>query len=384
VFADRGCRSGLLIGEVPVEIRAWRHFDFLMMLATAALGVYGLLMIYSATLGIDGSGFDSRVFRQGIYLVVGIGLLLVLAATDYHFVGSLAWLAYGGCVILLIAVPLLGHEAFGSQRSIPLGVIDLQPSEPMKLVLAVTLARFISQNSESIRSSRVFYGSFAIALLPVCLTLIQPDLGTSLVLLAIWAGVAFVAGGRLIHFGSLGLLGALASPLLWRVMPDYQKERIFVFLDGPWKYLTGEGYNVVQALISVGSGGLTGRGYASGTQSQLHFLRVKYADFIFAVVGEELGFIGSVLLVGLLLFLLMRGLRAASIARDDFGRLLCIGVVSGLAFQSLVNIAVNLNFSPVTGVPLPLISYGGSSAMTVLASIGILQSVAMRHKRFEF
>lgn len=368
-----------------MEIRAWRHFDFLMMLATAALGVYGLLMIYSATLGIDGSGFDSRVFRQGVYLAVGIGLLLILAATDYHLLGSLAWLAYGGCLLplLLIAVRLLGHEAFGSQRAIPLGVVDLQPSEPMKLILAIFLARFLALNPESIRSPRVFYQSFAFALVPIGLTLAQPDLGTSLVLLAIWAGIAFVAGGRLIHFGSLGLLGVLASPLLWRVMPDYQKERIFVFLDGPWKYLTGEGYNVVQALVSVGSGGLTGRGYASGTQSQLHFLRVKYADFIFAVVGEELGFIGAVLLVGLLLFLFVRGLRAASIARDDFGRLLCIGIVSGLAFQSLVNIAVNVNFSPVTGVPLPLISYGGSSAMTVLASIGVLQSVVMRHKRFE-
>jgi rod shape determining protein RodA len=193
----------------------------------------------------------------------------------------------------------------------------------------------------------------------------------------------FVAGGRLVHFASLIGVGVVTSPLLWRLMPEYQKERIFVFLDGPWKYISGQGYNVVQALAGIGSGGLTGRGYASGTQSQLHFLRVKYADFIFAVVGEELGFVGAVALIALLVVLLLRGLRAASIARDDFGRLACVGVVSGLAFQAMVNIAVNVNYSPVTGITLPLISYGGSSALTVLASIGILQSVAMRHKRFE-
>jgi rod shape determining protein RodA len=218
---------------------------------------------------------------------------------------------------------------------------------------------------------------------PIGLTLIQPDLGTSLVLVAIWASIVFVAGGRPIHFASLALLGGATSPLLWQMMPEYQKERIYVFLSGPWAYFRTEGYNIIQALTSIGSGGLTGRGYLSGTQTQLHFLRVKYADFIFAVVGEELGFVGAVALIGMLLFLLMRGLRAAAIARDDFGRLVCVGIVGGLAFQALVNIAVNVNFSPVTGIPLPLISYGGSSALTVLASIGVLQSVAMRHRRFE-
>jgi rod shape determining protein RodA len=366
-----------------VEIRAWRHFDLLMLLVTVGLGVYGVLMIYSATFGIDDPGLGSRVFRQGVYLAVGLAFLLILAATDYRLVGSLSWLFYGGCVFLLVVVRLLGQAAYGSQRSIDLGLFDLQPSEPMKLALAIFLARFLATHPESIRSSRVFYTSFAIALVPIGLTLAQPDLGTSLVLAAIWFGIAFVAGGRLIHFASLALVGLAASPVLWYLMPGYQKERVFVFLDDPWNYLTGEGYNIVQALISIGSGGLTGRGFASGTQSQLHFLRVKYADFIFAVVGEELGFVGAVALIALLVFLFMRGLRAASIARDDFGRILCVGIVCGLAFQSLVNIAVNVNLSPVTGIPLPLISYGGSSAMTVLASIGVLQSVAMRHKRFE-
>ena len=366
-----------------MEIRAWRHFDVLMLLATLALGAYGMAMIYSATLDVTSGGLGSLVVRQGIYLGAGFGLLLVLASTDYRWIGSLSRLFYGGCIFLLVVVRIVGQQMYGSIRSIDLGIVDLQPSEPMKLALSIFLASYLAMHSESIRSARVFYSSFLFAAVPIGLTLIQPDLGTSLVLLAIWAGIAFVAGGRAIHFASLIAAGAAVSPLVWRFMPDYQRQRIEVFVQGPDKYMMGEGYNVWQALISVGSGGLTGRGYLSGTQSQLHFLLVRYADFIFAVVGEELGFIGSVALLGLLVFLLMRGLRAASIARDDFGRLLCVGIVSGIAFQSIVNIAVNLNLSPVTGIPLPLISYGGSSAMTVLASVGILQSVAMRHKRFE-
>jgi rod shape determining protein RodA len=367
-----------------LEQRAWRHFDVLMLLATIALAGYGLLMIHSATFDVVNTGIGSLVVRQGIYIAAGFGIMLVLASADYRWVGSFAWLFYLGCIVLLIAVRIVGKSAYGSIRSIPLGVIDLQPSEPMKLALAIFLARYLAFNPESIRSPRVFYQSFAFAALPICLTLVQPDLGTSLVLLAIWLGIVFVAGARPLHLASLVLLGGLAAPVLWQFMPGYQKERIDVFVQGPWAYLTGEGYNVVQALVSIGSGGLTGRGYLSGTQSQLHFLLVRYADFIFAVVGEELGFVGAVVLLGLLVFLFLRGLRAASIARDDFGRLLCVGIVSGLAFQSLVNIAVNVNFSPVTGIPLPLISYGGSSALTVLASIGVLQSVAMRHKRLEF
>jgi rod shape determining protein RodA len=366
-----------------VELRAWRHFDVLMLLATLALGAYGLLMIESATYDPTAGGIGSLVVRQAMYLAAGFGILLVIASTDYRWIGSLSWLFYLGCIFLLIVTRVIGKSANGSIRAIPLGVFDLQPSEPMKLALAIFLARYLALNPESIRSPRVFYQSFLIAAVPVGLTLIQPDLGTSLVLLAIWAGMAFVAGARPIHFASLLALVAAASPVVWRFMPDYQRQRIEVFLQGPDKYLSGEGYNVVQALVSIGSGGLTGRGYLSGTQNQLHFLLVRYADFIFAVVGEELGFVGAVGLLAVMIFLLMRGLRAASIARDDFGRLLCVGVVSGLAFQSLVNIAVNVNFSPVTGIPLPLISYGGSSAMTVLASIGVLQSVAMRHKRFE-
>ncbi len=367
-----------------METRAWRHFDFVMMLATLALAVYGITMVYSATLGTEGgSGLDSHVIRQIVYVVVGLVLLLVFTTTDYRLLGNIATAAYLGCVGLLGIVFVIGRVTHGARRWIPLGFTDLQPSELMKIALAIALAKYLADHQDRIRSIRVVAQSGAIALVPTALTLAQPDLGTALVFIAIWAGTIVVAGLRWLHAGLMLLVGAIIAPLAWFLMPSYMHDRIYAFLD-PYEDPLGRGYNVIQALISIGSGGLTGRGFTSGTQSQLHFLRVQYADFIFSVLAEELGFVGATCLLALFGVLLLRGFRAAAISRDAFGRLLCTGIVSGLAFQTFVNVGMNAGLLPVTGVPLPLISYGGSSAFTVLTGIGILESVAMRHKRFEF
>ena len=367
-----------------MDTRVWRHFDVVMMVATLALAVYGVAMVYSATLGTDDtSGLNPRVIRQVFYVAFGLVLLVILATTDYHVLANVAVAVYVACVALLLVVPVVGRAVYGAQRAIPLGIIDLQPSEAAKLALAIILAKFLANRQDDVRSIRVVAGSAGLALIPTALTLIQPDLGTSLVFVAIWLGMIVVAGMRWLHAILMLAAGAAAAPLAWLAMHDYMRNRILIFLD-PYQDPLGRGYNVIQALISVGSGGLTGRGFTSGTQSQLRFLRVQYADFIFSVLAEELGFIGAATLLFLVAVLLFRGLRAAGLAYDAFGRLLCVGIVSGLFFQTFVNVGMNTGLLPVTGVPLPLISYGGSSALTVLASIGVLQSVAMRHKRFQF
>ncbi len=201
--------------------------------------------------------------------------------------------------------------------------------------------------------------------------------------MAIWLGLLFAAGAPLRYFAGLVGLAAVAAPAVWLVMQDYQRQRILTFLN-PWSAPTTSGYNVIQALISVGAGGLTGRGYLSGSQSQLHFLRVQYADFIFSVLAEELGFVGAVALLVLFAIVFLRGFRAAMRSRETFGCLICCGIVTMIAYQVVVNVGMNEGLLPVTGVPLPMISYGGSSLMTFMGSLGILESVVMRHRKFEF
>ena len=367
-----------------MEFRAWRHFDWVMLLVTLLLAAYGVAMIYSATLGTEGGiGLTSLAGRQLIYNGIGLFIMLAIAATDYRLLRTLAPLLYGTTIVALALVQVLGRIAHGSQRSFALGFFDLQPSEPAKLVLTIMLARFLASRANDIGSARTVVYAALIAAVPAVLTLIQPDLGTTLVLVAVFLGIIFVAGLRRLHAFIGAAVALVCAPAVWFLLPSYMRDRVYTFLD-PYARPLDEGYNVIQAFISVGSGGVFGRGFTSGTQSQLHFLRVQYADFIFSVLAEELGFIGALVLLFLFVVLFIRGLRAALIARDGFGRLLCVGVVSNLAFQAFVNVGVNVGLLPVTGVTLPLISYGGSSVLTVFAGLGILQSVAMRHKRFEF
>jgi rod shape determining protein RodA len=366
-----------------VESRIWRHFDLPLLLTSVVLSALGVAAIYSATLGTEtNDSLDSRVIRQVIYVAVGMLIMAALATTDYRVWSNLAYPAYGLTLAALLAVNLIGRVAHGSQRSFHLVLFDVQPSELAKLVLALVLARFATTNPDGVRSWRAFGQTLLLAGAPTLLTLAQPDLGTATVFVIIWLSVVVVAGARLLHLGTVFAIALASAPLIWISMPAYQKDRVMVFIN-PQADELGSGYNVIQALISVGSGGLLGRGFLSGTQSQLHFLRVQYADFIFSVVAEEFGFVGAVILIAFLALLILRGLRVAGVSRDAFGRLVAVGIVSSLFWQTFVNAGMNVGILPVTGVPLPLISYGGSSAMTVLACIGVLQSISMRHRRFE-
>ncbi|MBI2941991.1 MAG: rod shape-determining protein RodA [Chloroflexi bacterium] len=366
------------------SLRDWRHFDLTLFGAAVLLVAYGLLMIYSATLGIeDGGALDSRVIRQAAYAAIGFCLLLLVSAMDYHMLATLAYAMYAVTIVLLTVVLITGQIFHGAQRWIDLGLFPLQPSEAAKLATALALARYLSDRGERIHQARFILRTLLFPAMPAALILAQPDVGTAAIQFAIWLGVIVVAGARFVHLGAL--LGATIAltPLAWLLMQDYMRKRVMIFLD-PASDPLGAGYNVIQALIGVGSGGLLGRGFTSGTQSQLHFLRVKYADFIFSVLAEELGFVGAMVLLALFLVVLLRGLRVMFISADTFGRLTATGLLSAILLQVSVNIGMNIGLLPVTGVTLPLISYGGSSLLTVLVSLGVLESVAMRHRKFEF
>lgn len=370
-----------------METKYWRHFDYPLFLATLLLLAYGLAMIYSASLSAaapDQSLWDLPVARQGLFTLAGLGVFLLAVIADYRILRQMALPLYLAIVFGLLVVVALGAISHGAKRWLDLGVGFLQPSELAKLVLIIALARFFSQYQKGVRRLSTLFLSLSILLPPLLLIYLQPNLGTMVVFAAIWLGMAIMAGARWLHLLALGLVGAAAAPLAYLfLLQEYMRERIRIFFNPALDPL-GAGYNVLQAEISIGSGGLLGKGFAQGTQSQLHYLRIQFTDFIFSVIGEELGFLGALALFALFIFLLWRGLRAASLSRDIFGRLLATGIVSMLLFQLFLNIGVNLRILPVTGVPLPLISYGGSSLLTVLLSLGILESIVIRHKKIEF
>jgi rod shape determining protein RodA len=362
----------------------WRHFDFWLLSATFALIGFGVAMIYSATYGTEpGASVDPRVVRQVVYALIGVVAMALLIGLDYRALANLASVLWLTAVAGLVLVLVLGRFAHGAQRWIDLGFFQLQPSEPAKLLVIIALGRYLATRRDSIHRLRTVLVSLGIALVPFFLTLAEPDLGTSLVFLAIWLGMAFAAGLRWRHIGGLAAAGLALLPLAWNLVPGYMRARVLIFLD-PYSQPLDEGYNIIQAQISVGSGGWLGRGFLSGTQSQHHFLRVQYADFIFSVLAEELGFVGAMVLFALFAIVLGRALRAAYLASEPFGRLLAVGVVSMLMFQLFVNVGMNVSLLPVAGIPLPFISFGGSSLITFMAAIGVVESITMRHRRFEF
>ena len=286
-------------------------------------------------------------------------------------------------LILLILVMLVGQTALGAQRWIALGPISIQPSEFSKLIMIIALAAMLEKRGGKINTITDLAPVAAYVGVPFLLVLKQPDLGTSLVFLAIFFGMVFVAGVRLRLL--LGIFGAglAAMPVLWHFLKDYQKMRIMVFMD-PNVDPLGAGYHIIQSKIAIGSGMLFGKGLFGGTQSQLNFLPENHTDFIFSVVGEELGFVGCAILLLLYLVVLWRGIRIAQDASDMFGRLLAVGITSMIAFHVLINVGMTMGIMPVTGIPLPLMSYGVSSLTTNIMAIAILLNIQLRRQKLLF
>jgi rod shape determining protein RodA len=281
---------------------------------------------------------------------------------------------------LLGIIFLIGQVAGGSQRWLGAGTV--QPSELSKILVIIVLAKLLADREEHLERFSTALVSLGVVALPMLLIYLQPDLGTALTLVAIWAAMVWMSNIRFRHLFVFVGGGVLLLPLVWFGLEDYMRQRILLFVDpasDPDSY-----FNVHQALVSIGSGGWTGKGLTHGTQSQLHFLRVRHTDFIFAVTAEELGFLGALAMMALLFFVLWRILRVAGQSKDSFGRLIAAGVAALIFFQAVVNIGMNLGVMPVTGIPLPFVSYGGSSLITLMLAIGLVESVAMRQKKLEF
>ncbi|MCL4371591.1 MAG: rod shape-determining protein RodA [Chloroflexi bacterium] len=363
-----------------MERDQWKQFDFLLMAVVLVLVGWGLAMIYSATYRLSGTpAVDPRVYQQAVFLAVGLLAAAVVLFIDYNLFRDFAMPIYIVGVLSLAGVLVIGQITHGSQRWVDLGFFSIQPSEPAKLTVIIGLSRYLADHEDQIHEFKHILVTLLMAAIPAGLTLAQPDMTTAAVYIAIWLGMAVMAGMRFWHTMALTCFGIATGPLAWMFMHDYQRDRVRVFLgleDDP----TGKGYNAIQAVIGVGAGGWFGRGFTSGTQSQLHFLRVQYADYIFSVLAEELGFIGALALFFIFLFLCWRCLGVAGRCPQTFPRLVVTGVVVMFAFQVFVNIGMNIGLLPPAGVTLPFISYGGSSLITALAAVGLVQNVALRRR----
>jgi rod shape determining protein RodA len=364
-----------------IDARLRKNFDGLLVLLALVVIVIGIVTLYSAT------GDSPRRFyqKQIIWALLGLGGMIGVASIDYNRYLRIAGRLYGLNLMLLGLVLFVGNEAKGATRWITIGSFQFQPSEFAKLFLIICLAVYLVRRQEHICKAGVLFGSFLYMAVPILLIFKQPDLGTSLVLVAIWFGMTFMAGARWWHLLLFLIAGVLLFAGMWHlnILKDYQKNRLVAFLN-PEADPKDAGYHVLQSRIAIGSGQVWGKGFRKGTQVQGKFIPESHTDFIFTVIGEEGGFVVSTLLVLLYSGILFRGVLLIAQAEDNLGRLLATGVVCMYAFHIVVNLGMTIGIMPVTGVPLPLCSYGGSNLLLNLAAIGLLLSVGMRRHRLVF
>jgi rod shape determining protein RodA len=358
-----------------LERRSIHNIDWLLAFSVLAIASVGVGMVYSATTGGPLAGLAAK---QAVYLGIGLLAMVGAMAVDYHTLSELSYVFYGATLLLLLYLLFFGRAIANTRGWLELGPVNFQPAEMAKVTTLLTLSTFMGGR----RTARLGFSNMASILgivgAPVLLIVRQPDLGTALTFLPLIAVAAFLGGIRLRTIVVLVLLPILALPMLWNhYLKDYQKVRVLTFLD-PARDPRGAGYQVIQSKIAVGSGGLSGKGFLEGTQGQLNFLPAQHTDFIFALLAEERGFIGTLVVLGLYFVVIYRCIAIARAARDRLGVFLAMGMVALFACQALVNIGVVVGMMPTTGVPLPLMSYGGSSLISSMAGMGLVLNVWMR------
>jgi len=344
----------------------WQRLDHLQPLLAGMLLVLGLMTVYSA---------HADWMRQVVWVVVGAAAYVAMAAFDYRRLPALAPWLYAAMLALLLAVQIFGRSALGAQRWLSVGGFPLQPSELSKLLLVLVLATYLGRLEKL--SWRAFGGALGLVAPAAALILTQPDLGTTIVVVAVLVGMLFLAGARLTQLVSLAACAAVVLPLLPHLLHGYQRRRLEIFLN-PGSDPLGAGYNLLQARIAVGAGGLFGQGWLHGLQGALGFVPERATDFVFAVYAEQFGLLGCLLLLAVFGALLVRLLRSAAMAPDRFGGLVAGGVFVMIFAQVVENVGMNIGLLPIAGIPLPLISYGGSATVTTLAALGIVQSMMLR------
>lgn len=370
---------------------SWRHFDFWLLGAIVLASALGVAMIRSAVAGNE--VLLPLVTRQLYFALLGLFLIFVIAAIDYRYWTSLYWPIFLVMSVLLFALFLSAQAVFGAARWFSVGVLFLQPTEFAKIAIIIILARYFEKNKDRPRDLRWILFSLLWVWGLTIWILLQPNLSNVVVITVIWFTLLWLNGLQLKHligFGSLGalvllvLIGMIIAGVRLPFLQGYQQDRIANFLFPDKTATFGATYNVQQALIAIGSGGLFGQGYGHGPQTQLRFLKVRHTDFIFSAVSEEFGFVGGLLVVLVLALIVWRCLYAAQRARDVSGATIAYGVAVLIFFQGAVNIGVNMNIVPVSGLPLPFISYGGSGLTALMLGIGLVESVALRHKSLDF
>jgi len=368
---------------VRARPRTATQFDPFMVVLIVVLNIFGLVTIWSASGAEDGI-IGQEVTRQAFYFVAGLIAMFSLASINYKYLKSFAAIAYVGSVGLLFTVLAIGETISGSTRWFFFGPISFQPSELAKIATIIALAAFISERRHEMDRLSNFLISIGIVAVPMGLVFMQPDLGTTGVFAAIWLGMIVMSSTRLLYLVGLALLAIPGVAFAWlRLLHDYQKDRLMVSFDPDRDYL-GQGYNIIQARITIGSAGWFGHGLHGGSQSEFNLLKVSETDFIFAHAMSMFGFVGGIALFLAFMLLFWRMLRAVTIAHDTFGQQLAIGITSMFFFQTFVNIGMNLGIMPVTGIPLPFISLGGTALFFVLVSFGIIQSIIINHRKLGF
>jgi rod shape determining protein RodA len=379
----------LVAGRIATEERRpIRHLDLILILVTGLIIVAGFFLLYSATkttLIGEGESQFARVQKQMVTAAIGVVLMLLMASFDYRFLKVYAGFIYAGMIVtlILVRIPGIGSTPLGdttaAQRWFSLGGFQITPSEFVKVGLIIMLAAVLSELKSPVPTLRDVLRVCAIAGIPMALVFLQPDIGTTIVLVAILGGMLVVAGTRPRHLLALGLTAVVALFLAFQlgVIKDYQLARLTGFLD-PTHDTRTTNYNRNQAEIAVGSGGMMGRGYGSGSQTNLDFVPEQHTDFIFTVAGEEFGFVGCAVFLGLYGILLWRAIRIAYLSKDPFGTYLASGIASMFAIQMFVNVGMVIGIMPITGIPLPFVSYGGSQMLANFIAIGILLNVHMR------
>ncbi len=361
-----------------------RHLDWSLLGLSLLLSCIGLAAIFSATKGSGPDPHTGMVARQLLALLLGLGLMAGFAFVDYRKLREWAVVFYPGALIMLAGVLVMGQNVKGAQAWFGFGPFQLQPSEPAKLALIITVSAYLSSHRHDLTPKRVI-AALIIAGLPMGLILLQPDLGTVLVFVIVTLTLLAVVGVRARYLAALMVLGMLGTVAVLNsdLLAQYQRDRLLVFIERSSDRDNGlaESYNVDQSETAISLGGLTGRGWGKGPQTQDGRVPEQQTDFIFTVVGEELGFIGASAVLALFLVLSLRVLRVAQLAREDFGTLLCCGVLAMIMFQVFENVGMSMRIMPVTGIPLPFLSYGGSSMLTTCAGIGIVLSVHMHRFR---
>ncbi|MHB1653660.1 MAG: rod shape-determining protein RodA [Desulfitobacteriaceae bacterium] len=376
-----------------MERRMLRNLDFLFILFFFLLLGASLLILSTASLTVDKSHPYHYVKLQAVWIASGLVIVFLVALFDYRKIREFTWVLYAINLALLIAVFFVGSSAKGAMRWISVtSSFAIQPSEFAKILIVITLADFLAKRQGKLNRFRDFFAPFLFVLVPMLLIFKQPDLGTAMVLGAILIGMMFIAGANPWKLGMLLLGGTIIIGVaLWLhfkhglplPMQDYQLKRLTIFMN-PAADVSGEGYHVIQSIWAIGSGGLWGKGYRMGTQGQFNFLPEHHTDFIFSIVGEEFGFIGAITLLFLFLIFIARAIGIASKARDIYGVLIAAGIVAMFTFHILVNIGMTSGIMPVTGIPLPLISYGGSTMWSNMLAVGLLLSISLRRQRLMF